>query len=319
MNFGDAHQVVLLQVRKKFGEGIAMPLSVDVIPEDNPNDYRVAFLFVEPLYRLTEDDSLCQVRGRRSVKSQVVKWKEHEGVHIGLSDAYRRTFHEISLTLRAIHHSGLNYSDVRNNVLWGVDGKVKLYNLGESMQVTNKLKNTDFMGFGSLIQDFLVEQMSCEVVKTYLKMILDHGLRKVALIFWSNYVKKVFVESLALIVRNNPKLLATENIILHSFRSSTEHVCNDLCLPRLYETALRLGELQPQFKLPIDPQEYAQENLKFGLVEVVYEWAKVRKPALISTASPRELPSACCTLKYVRQGVDLSNDTLHFGKFVQKF
>ncbi|MCD7463271.1 Antiviral helicase ski2 [Datura stramonium] len=43
---------------------------------------------------------------------------------------------------------------------------------------------------------------------------------------------------------------------------------------RLNETAIRLGELQAQFKLPIDPQEYAQENLKFGLVEVVYEWAK---------------------------------------------
>lgn len=36
-----------------------------------------------------------------------------------------------------------------------------------------------------------------------------------------------------------------------------------------------MGELQAQFKLQIDPQEYARENLKFGLVEVVYEWAKV--------------------------------------------
>ncbi|XP_057953252.1 DExH-box ATP-dependent RNA helicase DExH11 [Malania oleifera] len=43
---------------------------------------------------------------------------------------------------------------------------------------------------------------------------------------------------------------------------------------RLYDTAIRLGELQAEFKLQIDPQEYAQENLKFGLVEVVYEWAK---------------------------------------------
>ncbi|KOM52505.1 hypothetical protein LR48_Vigan09g116400 [Vigna angularis] len=43
---------------------------------------------------------------------------------------------------------------------------------------------------------------------------------------------------------------------------------------RLYKTALRLGELQAQFNLPINPAEYAQENLKFGLVEVVYEWAK---------------------------------------------
>ncbi|XP_052185794.1 DExH-box ATP-dependent RNA helicase DExH11 isoform X2 [Diospyros lotus] len=43
---------------------------------------------------------------------------------------------------------------------------------------------------------------------------------------------------------------------------------------RLYETAIRLGELQAHFKLQISPEEYAQENLKFGLVEVVYEWAK---------------------------------------------
>lgn len=43
---------------------------------------------------------------------------------------------------------------------------------------------------------------------------------------------------------------------------------------RLYKTAIRLGELQAQFNLPISPEEYAQENLKFGLVEVVYEWAK---------------------------------------------
>ncbi|KAH9626614.1 hypothetical protein KSS87_005465 [Heliosperma pusillum] len=42
----------------------------------------------------------------------------------------------------------------------------------------------------------------------------------------------------------------------------------------LYDTAIRLGELQAKFNLPIDPEEYAQDNLKFGLVEVVYEWAK---------------------------------------------
>ena len=32
---------------------------------------------------------------------------------------------------------------------------------------------------------------------------------------------------------------------------------------------------QAQFKVPVDPEEYARDNLKFGLVEVVYEWAKV--------------------------------------------
>lgn len=44
---------------------------------------------------------------------------------------------------------------------------------------------------------------------------------------------------------------------------------------RLYNTAIRLGKLQEHFKLQINPEEYAAENLKFGLMEVVYEWAKV--------------------------------------------
>ncbi|XP_059428943.1 DExH-box ATP-dependent RNA helicase DExH11 isoform X2 [Corylus avellana] len=43
---------------------------------------------------------------------------------------------------------------------------------------------------------------------------------------------------------------------------------------RLYDTAIRLGELQGLRKVQINPEEYAQDNLKFGLVEVVYEWAK---------------------------------------------
>ncbi|KAJ9552373.1 hypothetical protein OSB04_016418 [Centaurea solstitialis] len=43
---------------------------------------------------------------------------------------------------------------------------------------------------------------------------------------------------------------------------------------RLYDTAIKLGDLQKHFKIQIDPEEYARENLKFGLVEVVYEWAK---------------------------------------------
>ena len=43
----------------------------------------------------------------------------------------------------------------------------------------------------------------------------------------------------------------------------------------MYDTAIGLGELQAGFKVQINPEEYARENLKFGLVEVVYEWAKV--------------------------------------------
>lgn len=38
---------------------------------------------------------------------------------------------------------------------------------------------------------------------------------------------------------------------------------------------MRLGELQAHFKVAVNPDDYVQENLKFGLVEVVYEWAKV--------------------------------------------
>jgi len=43
----------------------------------------------------------------------------------------------------------------------------------------------------------------------------------------------------------------------------------------LHKTTVRLVELQAQFNLPISPEEYAQENLKFGIVEVVSEWANV--------------------------------------------
>ncbi|XP_031486566.1 DExH-box ATP-dependent RNA helicase DExH11 isoform X1 [Nymphaea colorata] len=43
---------------------------------------------------------------------------------------------------------------------------------------------------------------------------------------------------------------------------------------RLFETAIKLGELQAFFKLAVNPEDYARDNLKFGLMEVVYEWAK---------------------------------------------
>lgn len=52
--------------------------------------------------------------------------------------------------------------------------------------------------------------------------------------------------------------------------------CSSLCLRiRLYDTAISLGQLQKRHEVPVDPEEYARDNLKFGLVEVVYEWAKV--------------------------------------------
>lgn len=52
---------------------------------------------------------------------------------------------------------------------------------------------------------------------------------------------------------------------------------------RLYDTAIRLGKLQAELKVQVDPEEYARENLKFGLVEVVYEWAKVSSLPFIQT------------------------------------
>ncbi|KAH7404973.1 hypothetical protein KP509_15G051600 [Ceratopteris richardii] len=43
---------------------------------------------------------------------------------------------------------------------------------------------------------------------------------------------------------------------------------------RMTATAIRLGSLQAEHGLNIIPQDYAHDTLKFGLVEVVYEWAK---------------------------------------------
>jgi hypothetical protein len=54
---------------------------------------------------------------------------------------------------------------------------------------------------------------------------------------------------------------------------------------RLYDTAIRLGQLQKRHEVPVDPEEYARDNLKFGLVEVVYEWAKVHTRILIGLFS----------------------------------
>lgn len=40
-------------------------------------------------------------------------------------------------------------------------------------------------------------------------------------------------------------------------------------------TAVRLGEIQAHHGLPINAVDFARGTLRFGLVEVVYEWAKV--------------------------------------------
>ncbi|KAJ7561237.1 hypothetical protein O6H91_03G020200 [Diphasiastrum complanatum] len=43
---------------------------------------------------------------------------------------------------------------------------------------------------------------------------------------------------------------------------------------RLVKAAIRLGEIQAHHGLQINPEDYARDALKFGLMEVVYEWAK---------------------------------------------
>jgi len=43
---------------------------------------------------------------------------------------------------------------------------------------------------------------------------------------------------------------------------------------RIKDLALLAGALQKECGMDIDPQEYTRDILKFGLVEVVYEWAK---------------------------------------------
>ena len=49
------------------------------------------------------------------------------------------------------------------------------------------------------------------------------------------------------------------------------------CLPtarQVVTIARSLGRLQRDHGLPIDPEENIKLNLNFGLVDVVYEWAR---------------------------------------------
>lgn len=45
------------------------------------------------------------------------------------------------------------------------------------------------------------------------------------------------------------------------------------CCYRMKEIAWNLGELQRQHGLAVDPEDYVDSTLRFGLVHVVYEWA----------------------------------------------
>lgn len=51
---------------------------------------------------------------------------------------------------------------------------------------------------------------------------------------------------------------------------------------RLAATALQLGKIQADYGLPIVPEDYLKGALNFGLMEVVYEWAQVRRPKMES-------------------------------------
>ncbi len=46
-----------------------------------------------------------------------------------------------------------------------------------------------------------------------------------------------------------------------------------MCCERMKEIAFNLGQLQKEHGLSVDPGEYQDGSLKFGLVHVVYEWA----------------------------------------------
>jgi antiviral helicase SKI2 len=45
------------------------------------------------------------------------------------------------------------------------------------------------------------------------------------------------------------------------------------CCDKLKIIATNLGQLQRDCGLEVDPHEYCENSLKFGLVHVVYEWA----------------------------------------------
>jgi antiviral helicase SKI2 len=45
------------------------------------------------------------------------------------------------------------------------------------------------------------------------------------------------------------------------------------CCHRMKTIALNLGQMQKEHGLDVDPMEYSETTLKFGLVHVVYEWA----------------------------------------------
>jgi len=46
-----------------------------------------------------------------------------------------------------------------------------------------------------------------------------------------------------------------------------------LCCQKMKTIARNLGQLQKEQGLKVDPAEYCESTLKFGLVHVVYEWA----------------------------------------------
>lgn len=76
-----------------------------------------------------------------------------------------------------------------------------------------------------------------------------------------------------------PELIAVLSSLVWQEKSSDEEFDSELpeklvaCCKRMKAIATNLGRLQKELGLPIDPGEYCESTLRFGLVHVVYEWA----------------------------------------------
>lgn len=76
-----------------------------------------------------------------------------------------------------------------------------------------------------------------------------------------------------------PEIVAALSALVFQDKSGDEELSVELpeslrtCCMRMKTIALNLGQLQKNKGLEIDPLEYCETSLRFGLVEVVYEWS----------------------------------------------
>ncbi|XP_021843496.1 probable trehalose-phosphate phosphatase F isoform X3 [Spinacia oleracea] len=69
--------------------------------------------------------------------------------------------------------------------------------------------------------------------------------------------------------KNWPTIAQLVHQVLKSFpRLRLTHGCKIVCYH------YQIGPVQEEFKIPVTPEEYTRNNLKFSLVDVVYEWEK---------------------------------------------